>query len=73
MDALIPSDARHGYGGEVAWWQCRRFEVPAAIAASPGQELQIECGTGILCSTNMPSANSTLNPERGQSARYVVG
>ena len=73
MDALMPSDARHGYGRRSRVVAVPPIEVPAAIAASPGQELQIECGTGILCSTNMPSANSTLNPERGQSARYVVG
>jgi len=34
--------------GEVVWYQCRRFEVPAGFAASPQQELQIESGTGIL-------------------------
>ena len=33
--------------GEVVWYQCRRFEVPAEAAARPGQELQIESGTGI--------------------------
>jgi hypothetical protein len=38
--------------GEGVWYQCRRFEVPAAIAASSFQELQIEDGTGIkyICS-----------------------
>jgi hypothetical protein len=34
--------------GEAVWYQCRRFEVPAELAASPRQELQIESGTGIL-------------------------
>src|SRR5579871_272264 len=29
--------------------QCRRFEVPAEVAASPSRELQIESGTGIIC------------------------
>jgi hypothetical protein len=34
--------------GEAVWYQRRRFEVPAVIAASFHQELQIESGTGIL-------------------------
>ena len=34
--------------GEVAWYQCRRFEVPAELAASSFQELQIGSGTGDL-------------------------
>src|SRR5271169_6758826 len=36
----------HAADGEVVWSQCRRFEVPAELAASPQQELQIESGTG---------------------------
>jgi hypothetical protein len=32
--------------GEAVWCRCRRFEVPAEVAASPQQELQIESGTG---------------------------
>ena len=33
--------------GEVVWYQRRRFEVPAVVAASLYQELQIESGPGI--------------------------
>ena len=37
-----------GVDGEVVWYQCRRFEVPAEFAASSYQKLQIESGTGIF-------------------------
>jgi hypothetical protein len=45
MDAFLSSDVRQGADGESVQAQCRRFEVPAEIAASPLQELQIESGT----------------------------
>jgi hypothetical protein len=47
VDAEVSRDERHSFvDGEAVWSQCRRFEVPAEVAANLRQELQIESGTG---------------------------
>jgi hypothetical protein len=43
----VSHDERHSFAdGEAVWSRCRRFEVPAEVAANLRQELQIESGTG---------------------------